>query len=381
MKNVIVHYPFIARYRMPIFNLLNKSEKFNFEFWADEKSNDEFLLTDRGELRFKKINLKHIRIPLINKIIEWQPSAIKYISKNSIDIYIVLGNPNSISTWLCVLISRIRKIPVLMWSHGFLKDEGGVKGFVRKFFYKLANGHLLYGDNAKKLMLKYKFKNAQLHVIYNSLDYRKQRLYRDKLSYDDCLKVRNQYGLSENSIVLIIIGRLLPKLKIQDVIQSVYVQRELGNDVALIIIGDGAEKEILQTLVMKFEIQDKIIFYGACHKEEDLSKLYNASNYSIVMGKVGLSAMHSLAYGIPMITNDNMNEHFPEIEAVIDGETGFYFRDNDIEDFQSKLRPIPYRGIMYRNCIDIIEENYTPERQILFIENALDTVFKDNNVY
>jgi glycosyltransferase involved in cell wall biosynthesis len=376
MRKIIIHYPFIATYRIPIFTLLSQSDKYEYEYLASEMGSVQYILTSTENLNVKSSPLKEISIPGIRKKFEWQPGAFKFMLKEKMDAYIVLGNPNSLSTWLCVVFARLRKIPVLMWSHGYLKDEKCLKGFIRKSFYQLANSHLLYGNKAKEIMIKKGFDEADLHVIHNSLDYEKQKIYRDKLSYDARKETRLQYGFKDDSIVLIAIGRLMKKLKLEQVIEAIKVQSASGQDIRLFLIGDGPEKAKLKELAQEYKIQEKIVFYGACHDEQELAKLYNASDYSVVMGKVGLSAMHSLAYGIPMITNDNLDEHFPEIEAIVDGKTGFYFQEDNINDFNSKLKSLPYRGNIYNQCIETIEKYYTPQRQKELIENAINSVLQ-----
>lgn len=373
-KKIVIHYPFIANYRMPIFNLLNKSDTYLYEFWAGQNNTDKFLLTETKGLNFKDTNFTEIKLPFLNKKIEWQKNALKYCLKEKFDLYIILGNPNSLTVWMCVLIAKLRSIPILMWSHGYLKDETGIKSIIRKFFYKLADGHLLYGNKAKSIMIKKGFKEEYLHTIYNSLDYEIQKKYREDLNYEDRLKIRETLNIEENSITLIVIGRLMKKLKIEQILESIKNSKKSIN---LIIVGDGPEKNNLENLVKSYQIQNKVIFYGACHNEEELSKLYNTSDYSVVMGKVGLAAMHSLAYGIPMITNDNLDEHFPEIEAIIDNQTGFYFKENDLEDFISKIKSIPYRSNFYENCIKLIETYYTPNRQFELIEDSVKKYLKE----
>jgi glycosyltransferase involved in cell wall biosynthesis len=370
-KNIVIHYPFIAKYRIPIFQKLSEDEKYNIIFWASEKSADKFLLTDTRGLNVVDTPIRLISLPFLNNKLEWQPSAIKNILKNPVDIYIVLGNPNSISTWLCLLIAKVRKIPIFMWSHGYLTDERGIKGFVRKSFYRLADKHLLYGNKAKKIMIQKGFEEKYLDVIYNSLDYDKQKLFREQLNYDSRLKTRKELNISESSITLIAIGRIMDKLKLDQAIKALYIQKKNGKDVSMIIVGDGPQKDDLIKLSNELGLLEKVYFYGACHDEEQLSKLYNCADYSVVMGKVGLSAMHSLAYGIPMITNNNIDAHFPEIEAIIEGETGFFFKEDNLKDFCSKLNTIAYRGKIYENCINTIEMFYTPTKQFLFIEKAI----------
>jgi glycosyltransferase involved in cell wall biosynthesis len=358
---------------------LSNSENYDFNFWAAEKSANKFLLTSTQNLDVVNTPLKLIKIPFTNKKLEWQPSAIKNILTNKIDVYIVLGNPHSISTWICLLLSKVKRTPIFIWSHGYLREENGLKGLIRKYFYKLADKHLLYGNNAKKIMLNKDFAEKDLHVIYNSLDYEKQKYYRNQLTYQDRLNIRNKYQIDEKSITVITIGRLAKKFKLEQVIESIKILKDKGIDANLIIIGDGEEKENLQNLVKSFNIIDKVTFYGACHEEEEISKLYNAADYSVVMGSIGLAAMHSLAYGIPVITNNNMDKHHPEIEAIIDNQTGFYFEENNLDDFITKLKPIEYRSKISENCINMIENYYTPEVQKKLIENALNDFFKENN--
>jgi glycosyltransferase involved in cell wall biosynthesis len=370
-KNIIIHYPFIAKYRIPIFQKLSEDEKYNITFWASKQGTDEFLLTETKGLNVLDTPIQLISLPFLHNKLEWQPSAIKNILQNSMDIYIVLGNPNSISIWLCLFIAKIRKIPIFMWSHGYLKDERGIKGFIRKSFYKLADKHLLYGNKAKQIMMLKGFEEKKLAVIYNSLDYDKQKLFREKLNYSNRLQTRKELNINENSITLIAIGRIMDKLKLDQAIKALYAQTKNGKDISLIIVGDGPQKVDLIKLTNELGLVEKVCFYGACHDEEQLSKLYNCADYSVVMGKVGLSAMHSLAYGIPMITNNNMDCHFPEVEAILDGKTGFFFKENSIDDFVTKLLPIPYRGKIYKECINIIERLYTPEKQKEFISNVI----------
>lgn len=378
-KKIVIHYPFIASYRIPIFTLLKNSQNYTFDFWAAEKGANKFLLSTTGNLNVVNTPLKLIKIPFTNKKLEWQPNAIKNIFTNKIDVYIVLGNPHSISTWLCLIFAKLKNTPTFIWSHGYLKEENGIKGFIRKYFYKLGSMHLLYGNNAKKIMLKKGFKEKELYVIYNSLDYEKQKFHREQLTYEDRLETRNKYNINENSITIVTIGRLVKKFKLEQVIESIKILKDKGIDANLIIIGDGEERENLENLVKSFNIIDKVTFYGACHEEEEISKLYNAADYSVVMGSIGLAAMHSLAYGIPVITNNNMDKHHPEIEAIIDNKTGFYFEENNLDDFITKLKPIQYRSEISKNCINMIENYYTPEIQKKLIENALNDFFKENN--
>lgn len=370
---VVIQYPFIPHYRIPIFQLLAGSTHYDFMFWAGKSSPDKFLKSSFNGtgLRIEEIPLTTVKIPLINKVFEFQFSALQKLLKYRPDVYIILANPNSISSWFCMILARLVGCTVLTWTHGFLVNEAGFKGYLRALFYKLAHGHLLYGNRAREIMTKKGFDKKRLDVIYNSLDYAIQSSLRDTLNLADREQTRKQLGIDIDGLVLISIGRLMTKLKLDQAIRGLEILNSMGRKTYLLVIGDGPEKRPLELLVNELNLTSHVIFYGACHDESVLSRLYNASDISVVMGKVGLSAMHSLAYGIPMITNNSSTQHFPEIEAITEGETGWFFKENDISSFVNKIQYLPYRGKYYWQCIRTIEGHYTPARQLVFIEDAI----------
>ena len=370
---VVIQYPFIPLYRIPVFRKLTESDKYDYVYWAGKQSQDKFLKSAFSEsgLPLEEVSLHTIRIPIINKVLEFQFSAVLKLIRNPPNVYIILANPNSISSWICMLTARMMGCIVLAWSHGFLSNERGLKGNLRKLYYKIPHGHLLYGNRAKEIMIKKGFDHDTIDVIFNSLDYENQSSLRDKLGIESRIDIRKSLNIGENSIVLIVIGRLMPKLKIDQAIEGVRNLNNQGKDVYLLVVGDGPEKENLIQKAADLGIADRVIFYGACHNEEMLSQLFNASDICVVMGKVGLAAMHALGYGIPLLTHNNLGEHFPEIEALIENETGWFFEQNSIDDFVRKIRPVEYRGRFYRRCIEVIGERFTPEKQFIFIERAI----------
>jgi glycosyltransferase involved in cell wall biosynthesis len=369
---VVVQYPFIPLYRVPIFRRLAESLTYDFIFWAGKGSPDKFLktLSDIPGVKFEEVPLSFLRVPVLRKTLELQLSALSKLLRTRPDLYVILANPNSISSWISMLWARVLGIPVIAWSHGFLNDEKGLKGLIRSLYYRIPHGHVVYGDKAKEIMAHKGFDASKIDVIYNSLDYETQAKLRDQLGVEDRMHTREALGVPGDAVLLIAIGRLMTKLKLDQAISAIKLLQEQGRNVYLLIVGDGPESENLRKLAESTGISDRVIFYGACHEEERLAKLFNAADITVVMGKVGLSAMHSLGYGIPLLTNDRLDEHFPEIEAVVEGRTGWYFSSDNIYDFISKIRPVEYRGLFYRSCIEVIESRYTPARQAGFIENA-----------
>ena len=97
---------------------------------------------------------------------------------------------NFVSTWPAVLLARLMGKATYFWSHGVYGNEGAVKRSIRVAFYRLASGMLLYGAYSRDLLIEYGMRADRMHVIYNSLDYSKQRQLRDLKSEASVAEVR-----------------------------------------------------------------------------------------------------------------------------------------------------------------------------------------------
>lgn len=141
--------------------------------------------------------------------------------------------------------------------------------------------------------------------------------------------------------------------------------------IQVVLVGDGPEKTTLMELARTNKVD--VIFWGACYDENILCKLYAASDLAVSPGKVGLTAMHSMAYGTPIITHSNFDNQGPEFEAIIPGITGDFYEENSVDNLVITIKnwfdKNPEKPI--DNCIDQIEKCYTPDFQRTSIENVL----------
>ena len=84
---------------------------------------------------------------------------------------------NILSTWIGLLICRLRNKKTILWTHGFYGNENYIKKQLRTLFYSMGNKYLLYEKRGKKLMINAGFDANKIFVIYNSLDYELQKEY------------------------------------------------------------------------------------------------------------------------------------------------------------------------------------------------------------
>ncbi|KPZ72994.1 D-inositol-3-phosphate glycosyltransferase [Shewanella sp. P1-14-1] len=371
MKRILLHYPFIPSYRIPVFNEMNSSSEFELLVLSAAKSNDETLLSTENGWGFNHIKTELRSISFFGKQFDFETGVINDLFKyrKKFEYYVILSNPNILSSWLYSMSAKLLGYKVIFWGHGLLKPDRGLKRLLRSLYYKIPDIHWLYGNNGKDLLIEAGIESNRIKVIYNSLDYDVQRLVRDKY-LNDRISIRNNLGFCENDFVIVSIGRLLDKLKIAQIIKAISVSKSVT--IKLVVIGDGPEKNNLVNLSENLNVLDSVSFVGAQYDENDIGKYFVAADASVVMGVVGLAAMHSLAYGIPMITHSTIEDHCPEIEAVVPGVTGEFFEQNNIDSFLDAVYKVNKNKGNYRNnCIQEIEKKYTPEQQVAYMLESI----------
>ena len=259
---------------------------------------------------------------------------------------------NVISNWLIAIISKYLKIEVIFWGHGLYGNEKLFKKFLRITFLRLADKHLLYGERARVIMIKNGFDPLKLFVVYNSLDFEKQNKHFKKLE-------NKLFKEEKENLKLIFIGRLTKNKKLDILIKAIKMAKK---PIELNIIGEGQEKKNLIELVKKYNLQN-IYFLGEIFDEEVISEKIYYSDLCVSPGNIGLTAIHSLTYGTPVLTHDDFNFQMPEVEASEENLSGIFFRINNTNDLSEKLNTFKKSNFNKSKVREIILTKYNPEYQ------------------
>lgn len=360
-------YQHVPHYRAAIFAELQESTQFDFTVAADLQSRDQtILLVD--PLPWPTLRLRNLWIgPFL-----WQRGILGPALRREFDILIMLGDVKYISTWVVAAVSRLRRVPVYLWTHGWKPDARGVQEPVRTAFYRLACGLLLYGDIAKQVGGAKGFDPQRLHVIYNSLDVDAQRAAQKAIGRERVEEVRRQLFTDPAPIVLCS-SRLTLSRRLDLLLQAGHLLGQHGHRVNILLVGDGPEGDALRAMAQGLQVA--VRFEGACYDERRLAELTMAATVTVSPGRVGLTAMQSLVYGVPVITHGDPTRQTPEHEAVIPGRTGEFFEYGNASALASAIRrwtaQIDVPDAIRADCMAIIERRYSPARQRFRIEQAL----------
>jgi glycosyltransferase involved in cell wall biosynthesis len=171
------------------------------------------------------------------------------------------------------------------------------------------------------------------------------------------------------------VGRLIASKKVDLLVRGfAEALPDLPDAVVLTIIGDGPERSALEALATEEGVGDRVEFTGPLTDETELAPYFNTSLVSVSPGYVGLSIIHSMAYGIPMLVADN-EPHSPEIVALRPDANGVYFPASDPEALGEALvtmcRDTARLAQLSRAARTTVEQGFSLERMVQAFEDAV----------
>jgi glycosyltransferase involved in cell wall biosynthesis len=368
--NVVVIYHFYPHYRKAVVEELAHSTVADFTFVGDDHEYKHSI--EPAELS-PAVRLRLAPTHKLPGPFMWQWGAITWAIRSEFDTVIMHAVPHWPCTWIGALLARMLGKRVLFWGHGHLYEPRGVKGALRRLFYALPHEHLVYGRIAKDIMLRHGWAPDKVHVIYNSLDTDAQVRIRESMTDAHRQATRTSLFGRADIPVAICTTRLIRIRRLDLLIDALHSLDRSGHPVALILVGDGPERTALQSQAANLGV--RVHFEGACYDERRIAELISASTVTVAPGKVGLTAMHSMVYGVPVITHSDADDQMPEWEAIIPGVTGALFTRDDVPSLASAIRewtrePWPSMAVQ-RACETMIDRFWNPHVQRRLIEHAV----------
>lgn len=363
MKLCII-YNFAAHYRQGIFKLMDDA----FDcVWYFGKANQDIKKMDYSIFKGAITELDTKRYGGLT----FQQGVLSLLGKY--DRFLMLGDSRSVSTWLFLLFSKFfHRKKVYLWSHGFYGKESGAESFIKKVIFKLADGIFLYNNYARELMLKKGFKASKLHVIHNSLNYDEQVSIRNSIVPSN---IYREHFKNDNPN-LIFIGRLTKVKRLDMLLDAVKLISKQGQAYNIVFVGDGVERQSLEQKTKELGLGNNVWFYGACYDEKTNAKLIYNADLCVAPGNVGLTAMHTMVFGTPVLTHNDFKWQMPEFEAIVPNKTGNFFQRDNVNDLALKI--VNWfevagkdRDVVRKACFDEIDTSWNPQFQLEVIKNGM----------
>jgi len=147
---------------------------------------------------------------------------------------------------------------------------------------------------------------------------------------------------NHKALKLITVGRLDKVKGHHFCVEAVHQLINKGTDVTLTIIGDGSERESIETLIAKYQLGEKVFMEGKKSQREVRQALWEHDIYLLATVALsdgrretqGLATLEAQACGLPVVVFDSGGVKY----TLEDGISGFVCDEYDIDCMISKVK-------------------------------------------
>ncbi|UCH59955.1 MAG: glycosyltransferase [Anaerolineales bacterium] len=148
-------------------------------------------------------------------------------------------------------------------------------------------------------------------------------------------KDRSEFGFQPDDILLIYVGRLGPEKNLPFLLRSFAGAAQAYDNIRLILVGDGPEKDNLQDRVRHMQLSHSVFFTGMLEYAQLPGYLTMADAFvtASVTEVHPLSVIEAMASGLPVLGIQS-----PGVgDTIVDGITGFLVPEQDFASYTAKL--------------------------------------------
>lgn len=233
--------------------------------------------------------------------------------------------------------AKLCNIPMIFRARSSLYYSN--HGWIDKLVYSLADLILANSEFVKSSFNEIERiqnqKSQKIIALYNPIDFSAW-----KINPESRDAIRNEFGISEDTMLLGVVGRITERKRQEDVIRALRILLDEGVKVKLLLIGeksfwaDGHYPKYINQLVEKMNLELNVIYTGF---RQDIKDVMSALDIMVLpsilepLARVIFEAQYSR---IPVIVSRSGGN----LELVKDGINGLLFEPKNEKDLASKIR-------------------------------------------
>ena len=265
----------LPSYRVPFFDLLAGHCEGGMSLFAGQARREEMIASGTTKIA------RHVAADNLHLLggpfyFCYQKNFIRWLEEWNPDTLIMEANPRYLASPSAVNWMHKRGRRVLGWGLGAPKQSGLWKRFIHQF-----DGMIAYSQRGAEEYAALGFPREKIFVAHNSVSAKPEK--------------PDDRPLTIDHVTILFVGRLQARKRIDSLLRAC---AEMDTKPRLLIIGDGPERETLQTLAK--EIYPSAEFIGAKHGAE-LKPYFQQADLFVLPGTGGLAVQEAMSYGLPVI--------------------------------------------------------------------------------
>jgi len=271
----------LPHYRAPFFDLLASACDGGMSLFTGLPRPIEGIATT-NQLQIANYKLGK-NIHLFNSIFYlcYQRGLIDWLQNQNPDVLIIEANPRYLSTPSAVNWMHQRRKPVIGWGLGS-PSTSGLRRKRRLRFIGQFDVMISYSQRGADEYAALGFPKEKIFVAHNSVSPSPKH---------PLLSRPSTFGKQPS---ILFVGRLQARKRLDLLLHAC---AEIQN-IRLVIVGDGPERESLETLAKEIYLSAK--FVGAKHGDK-LKAYFEEADIFVLPGTGGLAVQEAMSYGLPII--------------------------------------------------------------------------------
>ena len=323
---VVVIQPALPKYRVPVFRELARRPGIDLTFLYSTIPNLPNVEPDGFRAMHVPLYIRHF----CGEPIWCQPAQWQYASRRTTDVLVIEWDIHQVLLVPALLRAHIEGVPTVLWGHGYSKHEKHCRKTLRDLVANLGTCLLFYNRTTAQKFLDAGWPRQRIYVALNSLDQAPiQAAARHWRQSPAALReFQRQHGLAGRAVVLFV-SRLEADNRVDMLLQATRMLAEDRVDLVTVVVGKGPDEQRLRKMSEDLGISQRVVFTGAIYDEMALAPWFLSARVFCYPTNIGLSILHAMGYGLPVITSDRMDAQNPEIEALRPGYNGLVYRHGD----------------------------------------------------
>ena len=287
----------------------------------------------------------------------WQSGALSPLYRT--ESVVLELNPRILSSWVLLLVRRLRRRPSVLWGHAWSRSGAGARSEpLRHAMRRLADAIVVYTETQAS-ELRERMPRTTILAAPNGL-------YPRRLAATPSGEGRPQD--------IVFSGRLIATKKPGLLLDAfLAAEHQLPEATRLVLVGDGPLRDELERTT-RAAASDRVVFRGEVTDYESLRDVYDTALCTVSPGYVGLSLIQSLWFGVPAIIARD-EPHSPEIEAAQAGQNAVMVESDSVTALRDALLHmageretwLARRPAIASSCVD----RYSVESMVSSLARAL----------
>ncbi len=327
--------PSLAYYRVAVFRELASRPGIDFKLIYAEQPGVRNVEPEGFEAEFVPIK----RLP---GGLQWYAPHLDHTARGAADVVCLPWNPYFLSVFPAMRHARRHGIGTFLWGHGYSKNERPWRAKIRRWMSTKADGVIFYNHTVRDRSVSEGWlADERAFVALNALDQTPIQSARDAWLAEPAKldAFKREHGLGDGPNI-IFVSRLLPENRADLMVDAAARLKDDLPRSKFIIVGSGEAEDDLRAKAKALGVADRVVMPGAIWGEDAIAPWYLSSHAFVYPANIGLSILHAMGYGVPVITSDRTETQNPEIEALRDGENGRLYPHLDADALARTIREV-----------------------------------------